>query len=36
MLEKGSPTRYFVLTGLVLHELRWRHVLDELIASGVG
>jgi hypothetical protein len=29
---QGSPTRYFVLSGLVLHELRWRHVLDELIA----
>ncbi len=28
----GSPTRYFVLTGLVLHELRWRQTLDELIA----
>lgn len=28
----GSPTRYFVLTGLVLHELRWRQSLDELIA----
>ena len=27
----GSPTRYFVLTGLVLHELRWRQTLDELI-----
>lgn len=28
----GSPTRFFVLTGLVLHELRWRQTLDELIA----
>jgi len=28
----GSPTRYFVLTGLVLHELRWRQTLDGLIA----
>jgi len=28
----GSPTRYFVLTGLVLHELRWRQSLDELVA----
>jgi hypothetical protein len=28
----GSPTRYFVLTGLVLHEHRWRQTLDELIA----
>ena len=28
----NSPTRYFVLTGLVLHELRWRPYLDQLIA----
>jgi hypothetical protein len=28
----NSPTRYFVLCGLVLHELRWRPYLDELIA----
>lgn len=28
----GSPTRYFVLTGLVVHELRWQQTLDELIA----
>ena len=34
--QNGSPTRYFVLTGLVLHELRWRHVLDELIAFRRG
>jgi hypothetical protein len=27
----NSPTRYFVLTGLVVHELRWRAVLDRLI-----
>jgi hypothetical protein len=27
----GSPTRYFVLSGLVVHELRWRDCLDELI-----
>ncbi len=26
-----SPTRYFVLTGIVLHELRWRDTLDNLI-----
>jgi hypothetical protein len=29
---KGSPTRYFILTGLVIHELHWRKVLDALIA----
>lgn len=28
----NSPTRYFVLTGLVVHELRWKEVLDHLIA----
>lgn len=28
----GSPTRYFVLSGLVVHELRWAAYLDKLIA----
>lgn len=28
---QNSPTRYFVLTGLVVHELRWRPSLDHLI-----
>lgn len=28
----GSPTRYFVLSGLVVHELRWASYLDQLIA----
>lgn len=27
----NSPTRYFVLTGLVVHELRWRTCLDQII-----
>lgn len=27
----GSPTRYFSLTGLVIHELRWNEYLDRLI-----
>lgn len=27
----NSPTRYFVLTGLIIHELRWQALLDELI-----
>ena len=27
----NSPTRYFVLTGLIVHELRWQYFLDELI-----
>jgi hypothetical protein len=28
----NSPTRYFVLSGLVVHELRWHSYLDQLIA----
>lgn len=28
----SSPTRYFVLSGLVVHELRWNAVLDGIIA----
>lgn len=27
----NSPTRFYVLTGLVMHELRWRECLDQLI-----
>ncbi len=27
----NSPTRYFALTGLVLHELRWRACLESLL-----
>ena len=27
----NSPTRYFVFTGLVIHELRWRTYLDQII-----
>lgn len=27
----NSPTRYFVLTGLVMHELRWHEYLNRLI-----
>lgn len=27
----NSPTRYFVLSGLVIHELRWQDCLDRLI-----
>jgi hypothetical protein len=33
--DKGvgkTQTRYFVLTGLVVHELRWRPCLDQLVA----
>lgn len=33
--DKGlvrSPTRYFILTGLVVHELRWHNMLAALIA----
>ena len=28
----GSPTRYFALSALVVHELRWRDALDHLAA----
>jgi hypothetical protein len=27
----GSPTRYFVLSGFVVHELKWNEVLDSII-----
>lgn len=27
----NSPTRYFALSGLVVHELRWRDCLEEII-----
>ena len=27
----NSPTRFFALTGLVIHELRWKHYLNEII-----
>jgi hypothetical protein len=27
----GSPTQYFVLSGLVMHELRWRDFLDQIL-----
>ncbi len=30
-LGSSSPTRYFVLSGLVIHELRWTEYLDKLI-----
>lgn len=28
----NSPSRYFVLSGFVIHELRWNDVLDSIIA----
>lgn len=28
---RNSPTRYFILSGLVFHELHWRQILDDLI-----
>lgn len=27
----GSPTRFFILSGIVVHELRWKTVMDELL-----
>lgn len=29
---QNSPTKYFVLTGLVLHETQWRNILNDLVA----
>lgn len=31
-MSAASPTRYFILTGLVLHELRWKEYIDQIIA----
>lgn len=31
MPSAGSPTRYFMLSGLVVHELRWTSTLEQLI-----
>ncbi len=28
----GSPTRYFTLTGMVVHELKWHEALNRLVA----
>lgn len=28
---QNSPTRYFVLTGLVVHELRWKRYLNQMV-----
>ena len=28
----ASPTRYFILTGLVIHELRWHEALNRLVS----
>ena len=28
---KNSPVRYFIISGLIIHELRWKEVLDSLI-----
>jgi hypothetical protein len=27
----NSPTRYFVLTGIVLHELRWQPYIEQIL-----
>jgi hypothetical protein len=32
MAADGSPTRYFCLAGLVIHELRWRDTMAEFIS----
>jgi hypothetical protein len=28
---QNSPTRYYILTGLVIHELRWQQYLDQIV-----
>jgi len=28
---ENSPTRYFVLSAIVLHELRWKQILSDLV-----
>jgi len=28
---QGSPTRYFILSGFVLHELRWDNTIEQII-----
>ena len=32
MPADGSPTRYFCITGLVIHELRWQDTMNELLS----
>lgn len=32
----NSPTRYFVLSGLVIHETKWRDTLNQLIDFRLG
>lgn len=29
---KNSPTKYFVLSALIIHESKWRNTLDELVS----
>ena len=31
MPAENSPTRYFCLSGLVVHELRWRDTVNQLL-----
>lgn len=30
-LSSSSPTRYYILSGLVVHELRWHQTLEAII-----
>jgi hypothetical protein len=30
---RNSPTRYFVLSGIVVHDLRWHETLNQLVGS---
>ncbi len=31
-VSKGSPTNFFILTGLIIHESKWNSVLNELVS----
>ncbi len=30
-IDKNSPTNYFILSAIVVHELRWKQTLESLV-----
>jgi hypothetical protein len=30
-LPPGSPTRFFILSAIVIHEMKWREILNDLV-----
>lgn len=36
MPADGSPSNLFCLSGLVVHELRWRETMSDLLTSSTG